>query len=482
MALAGPRLDRPSAIGDEGRPRGTSLALATLATIAALLLAGYALGDPGLVLSIGLLAGMAVAGVALLERERFTELLVGHVLLLAAGGVLAALVLAAPLESGLAGVTVAGMAVCLLGLTATWADTTDIGSARRAALGSILGLGVLVSSVTVLSVLAIVGFLAVLVLWILLVETVAGTAGGSVVLFLAVGSGSLVLAGLSLLVMPVELLVARSRRAKLRARFDGIPALLVLTGSAGYVLVGILTAAWIAGAFADLRAIGGVEPAFHALGSPWVLTAVAVPGTALVVAAIVSRALRLFTRRVSTSSARVIAALVSSTVLALPVSLVVLGVYLFLGGVAAFLVFMAVVLSVFLVALVTTVLVAAGEFGLLPDRAGGLAVAALGLLLVALPLSALDPWMSLPAIVAAVFLWDTGSFGLGLTVELGHRPDTRALELLHGAVALSAAIAILLVVGGFEFLRSTVVGELGGTVSLSLLVLAALVLVVALRS
>ncbi|MDZ7731665.1 MAG: hypothetical protein U5K37_13310 [Natrialbaceae archaeon] len=73
MALAGPRLDRPSAIGDEGRPRAASVAIASLIV---LVLGGalfWSLGEPTFALAIASTVGFAIAGVGLLQRTGFSH-------------------------------------------------------------------------------------------------------------------------------------------------------------------------------------------------------------------------------------------------------------------------------------------------------------------------------------------------------------------------------------------------------------------------
>ena len=51
----GPRLDRPSAVGDEGRPRATSLGVATGVVLVVVVATGVTLGDPTFFTGTGLL-------------------------------------------------------------------------------------------------------------------------------------------------------------------------------------------------------------------------------------------------------------------------------------------------------------------------------------------------------------------------------------------------------------------------------------------
>ena len=125
-----PLLDSPSAVGDEGRPRATSLAVVSAVLAALVTAVGFRVGQPDLLLSLGPFAGLAAAGLALLDRRRFVHRFFGHALLTWFGMPLAGLVVLSPFL-GPVPVTVAGLAVALFGLAATWSDAGDRESLRR---------------------------------------------------------------------------------------------------------------------------------------------------------------------------------------------------------------------------------------------------------------------------------------------------------------------------------------------------------------
>ena len=65
-----PLLDSPSAVGDEGRPRATSLAVVSAVLAALVTAVGYRVGQPDLLLSLGPFAGLAAAGPEAPGRRR----------------------------------------------------------------------------------------------------------------------------------------------------------------------------------------------------------------------------------------------------------------------------------------------------------------------------------------------------------------------------------------------------------------------------
>jgi hypothetical protein len=90
----------------------------------------------------------------------------------------------------------------------------------------------------------------------------------------------------------------------------------------------------------------------------------------------------------------------------------------------------------------------------LPDRAGSLSLASAGLLVTGIGAAVLR--VPAPVVFACVagsmVVWDAGEFGLGLTMELGHRPDTRRLELLHCVATVSLAVGAVLLATGLAAL------------------------------
>ena len=80
MAIAGPRLDRPSGVGDEGRPRATSVTLAALVVVGLSGLTLWQIGALSALTTLGLACVLLVGGLALLTRDTLGELAVGHLL------------------------------------------------------------------------------------------------------------------------------------------------------------------------------------------------------------------------------------------------------------------------------------------------------------------------------------------------------------------------------------------------------------------
>jgi len=206
-----PLLDSPSAVGDEGRPRATSLAVVSAVLAALVTAVGYRVGQPDLLLSLGPFAGLAAAGLALLDRRRFVHRFFGHALLTWFGMPLAGLVVLSPFL-GPVPVTVAGLAVALFGLAATWSDTGDRKSLRRGLYAT--------GRVTIATWLwLVVGLLVGGVAVFLVVVPTSGNPGPSsaVVVF----CGVLVVAAVGALVglrwLPLRQLAARPHRRRVAA-------------------------------------------------------------------------------------------------------------------------------------------------------------------------------------------------------------------------------------------------------------------------
>jgi len=242
MAIGGTRLDDPSAVGDEGRPRGASLTVVAVVVVAVLAATGFLVGDPLMFTSFALFIGLASAGMALLSRDRLQPRVLGHMLFLPSTILLAALVGASGLlalrNPGLAALAV-GALVAMFGVAAGWNDAFDRPT---------------VTTTLVQSGLSYAFFLVWLVVLILVVGV--GFLGRGVVLSLTRGSGPVAaffglfsllgLAGLCLYVavraVPAIELTPVRRRPAATVRYERLRSVLLwMTAAAwGAVVVGVL--------------------------------------------------------------------------------------------------------------------------------------------------------------------------------------------------------------------------------------------------
>lgn len=487
MSLAGPRLDRPSAIGDDGRPRAASLWIATIVVAALVGVIGILTDESSLLPTLATVVGLAVAGAALLERESFVPLFVGHLLLVTFGSVLAALVLVGPLlDRGL--FVAAGCAVALSGIAAAWADVggDDLTRATRATAISYLSMVVSGLFAAILLGIAIVG-------WVLLAGvSEASTPMLSVVGFLIVvmvASGGL---GLGLRWLPIRQLSPRSSRDRVERYLAGIQRslLLVVLCSPAPIVAAVILWLW-GGVDEVIDGTPSLEWALEGLSSPVLVRPLVALGLGSVLLGVLAVFLRRLTRQISVETNRdSVAAIVGAVLtaggvlwLAFLVVALVVGAPQVVWRLTASGTPVAVLLLVGPLAIlfVGGVGALAGALRLMPSRATGPAVAATGLLLAAVGLGRGEPALVFACIAGALLVWDVSTFGLGLTAELGHLPETRRLELFHGVVAVGVAGSAVLVAVGLEALRTGLFADIGGTGGAVVIALGALLLLVPLR-
>jgi hypothetical protein len=202
-------------------------------------------------------------------------------------------------------------------------------------------------------------------------------------------------------------------------------------------------------------------------------------GTVALLAAALANGLRLVTTHLDASTGRLVAALGAA---GLFFALFLLVFLLVPGFVSSVILSRALLLPLLLVFVLGASL-AFVEFGVLPDRAGGPAVAAAGLFVAVLGagLAALPAPIVFAIVAGALLVWDVSTFGLGVTAELGHLPETRRLELFHGVLAVgvgAVAVAGLWgVVVGRRLFR--IVG--GGPIAATVLVVGVLLLAAVVR-
>lgn len=475
MAIAGPRLDRPSAVGTEGRPRAASL------TVAAVVVAGLAVATLVALRSLAALAllgtavTLTVIGLALVTRDRFGPLVVGH-LCFHPGAALLGLSLLG-LLSATEGLVLAGYLLALLGVAGTWANVFErdrLSAAVRA---------VPVSYVATLLWIVVIVFAVVFALGTVSFvtsqtdTTSAGSAFFGFLLAVAMAAG-LVRAAIETL--PILALAPEADRSRWERHVDRARrgTTVVAVGAIGAtVLVGLVLGPTgvdgLAGAYPAL------DVALSGLASPVVLGAVAVVGVAALLAAAAGLGAREVATHVDRGNYGLLAGTLAGFVLGLLLTL-----YLYVPVAALFypgLVGIA-VLSPLLVVGVGYAAVAAMDSGFLPDRAGGPALASIGLLVAAVGAALVDlpgPLVFGP-VAGAVLVWDLSTFGLGVTVELGHRPDTRHLELYHGVLSVGVGVAAVVAATGLDWLRRTLGDGVGAWPAVASAVLGAVVLVVAL--
>lgn len=476
MSLAGPRLDRPSAVGEEGRPRAASLTVASVGVVALVGVAGFLVGQPNLLVVLGSLAGITAAGMALLDRERFVHLVAGHCLLVWFGVPLALVVFGAPLV-GRPGVAVSGFAITLLALATTWADAGDRDGLGRTVVGVGLAYVGMIFWLAALAVAAGVVTIGALFLSELAGQSGVGPSSVGFLIVLAGTAGSVLLA---IRWLPIRQLARRANRPRTTRRAAVARRIALWTLVVATVLVLVAGLGWALGGAAMLRDRAPlIARALGLLSSPFLLGPVAAVGVVSLLAGGVALVLRVLTRRFDPTSASRLAAVIAGLTLAV----VVVGA-IFVATVAP-----VVGLAVIAAAFVGPVLLGIGagtsligiEGGVLPDRAWGPALAAAGLVLAAVGLAGGPAVLTFACVGVALLVWDLSTYGLGLTAELGHLPETRRLELFHAVVAVG--VGTLAVVGliGLDVLRRTVLAGIGAPAALLAVGLGVLVLLIPVR-
>lgn len=478
MPLAGPRLDRPSAIGDEGRPRATSLTIASLTVVGLFVVAGVLLGSATLVVAVGVLVGLVTTGMALQRRTRLVDQFVGHLCLLGAGSVLT-FVSIALLRSG-PGLLIVGLTLAMLALSLTWANVATaagfMGALHATVRAFVALVGWFVAAVVVL-------FTGVFV-WALLTEPVLRREPAVAVLTFGL---ALAAAGAAVHValdhLPIVQLSPRSRRSSVRRRLRHARGMASGVAKAGVgFLMAVLGLTVVFAMITDARGVPLGDSVAALFGSPFVLGLPVVVSVLAVGAAAVAVGIRTVTKRMGSPRADTIPAAAAGLtfLVVLPVAIAGLPegllddpgnvvVLLLLGPLALIFAF---------------VLVIAGmDSNLVPDRAGGPAMAAGSLVLATIGAGVLEfptPFV-LASAAGALVVWDVSTFGLGVTAELGHRPETRRLELFHGVLAVGVGAAAVVVLSIIDLARRTVYLGVGGRLAAAAAVCAVLLATVVLR-
>lgn len=475
MAPIGPRLDRPSAVGDEGRPRATSLFVATVVVIGTALAVGSALGERDFFAGFALLVGLSVAGMASLDRDRVRQTVVGHLCFLPATSFLVVLV-ALSAESALIAV---GTVATLAGVGSAWADVAERDDVRRTLVSSLISYAFGLVGLVVAGVLLLV--------MVLLLELVTGLGEGAD----PAGSllGLLVVLGVvcaclcvAVWVLPVEQLAPRHRETEAEQRVGRILRRLFVGTVGSFALAAYGGMLALADVLQPVTTVWPVPGIIDALTS----TVVIAPLVGIALMACAVTILTVGTRKITadydpTATRFVAAALAACGYL---VALAILGLSVgMLGGVALLVLIFAAVLIPLAVYAGLLVLFVALRLGVVSDRAAPMAVTATGLVCVAIggATAGLSPLIVFLSVAGALVVWDVGTFGLGVTAELGHIPETRRLELYHGVFAVIVGIVAVTVATGLEAQRRAIAAGIGAPEAMAVAAIGVVILLIPLR-
>jgi len=455
MLFIFPRLDRPTVVGEEGRPRGVSLSIAGVVIFLLSILGGGFLGNGRLVMSIGLLTGSLVVGLALLDRDRLGLLIVGTIMAVPLSTVVV-LWIARQSLSASRGLVSLGITIALLGMGLTWIDLDGKDDVEEVVNRVAIGYGGTI----------IGGFVPMMLYggFVFAVDAVAPGNGGFASVFgfpisVVFLCGSLYIASGAL---PIVQLSPRPERPAVAERVARVRRGAVVAG-------GITLAATIALIVLPV----GLEGVLAVLATPLIVWPLLLASGGLVVLSSIAALAQRLTRDRDVTAQRRVAAIVAGAfvgilLLALPLPPTALAI-----GIVAFLVGP----ILFIVGVVLFGVVLGSGFA--PEEFGGLTLASAGLamLTVGAGLSGMPAPFVFAAGAGTIVVWDVSMYGAGVTAELGHLPETRRLELVHavvvvfvGAVAIAAAtglFALKTVVGvGLTVTAAMAVAVIGAVVAL----------------
>lgn len=481
MSIFGPRLDRPSAVGDEGRPRATSLSIAAVVVVGLALVTFYHLGAVRATTSIGFAVGIYVAGMALLGRRRIRDQVVGHLLFHGGAGVLLVVAISGWIRLPHP-IVLGGFVLALFGLAGTWADVLSYDGLDEVMNLAPISYGALLISLAALYVLVWGGSVVAGHLGTLFGSTDPSTALFGFLAWVAVAAFVVLVA---IRVVPFRELLPRRNRPELTrrvARLKRTAAIGGATAVAGTIVAGVVGTESIDG-FADSNL--AIELLLVVLSSPLVvgpLVILSLIGALAVVASL--GATRVTALLVDGAHDRLAGAIAGILLAALVAFFVVLarassgtG-----GAIGVGLVVGVALVATLLVLIAHALGLAALDVGILPDRAAGPATCATGLLVAAVGagLAGLPAPIVFGCVAGAVLVWDLSTFGLALTVELGHRPDTRRLELYHGLLSVGVGLAAVVAATLLDRVRRSVDPISGPWSAVALAVLGAMLLAFAL--
>lgn len=480
ILLFGPRLDRPSAIGEEGRPRATSLSIAAFTVFALFVATTYAVGMVQLLPIIGFAVGVAVAGMTMLDRNRIGPLLLGHLSFLPFASALVGLVYMSFTVTPFGALGV-GFTLSALGVAGSWANVLDDDHVRSVTKQSVIAYVSMVCSV--------VALFSVISFGSLVLEMVRAFVSGGDPSASVVGFALLVFVfGLSLRtalsVVPIAQLAPASKRATYAERVTRWRETATDAAAWSIVAVVVLTVCLLAGILETMyAAVPGLATLFVALSSPFVVLPTVAIAAVCLLAAAGAWLVRRLARNVDPSAARDHAAAIAGPLLLITIVPLVAAGLSVSGGYGYLMAVFFAVVGPPAVFLALGVWLAAVALGVLPDRASGPALAGAGLVVTTVGAgvaNAPSP-MVFACAAGALLVWDAGSFGLGVTAELGHLPETRRLELFHGVLSVAIGVAAVVVLTGIDRLRVLLGSAVGAMPAAILAVVGVLALLVQFR-
>lgn len=472
----GIRLDRPSAVGDEGRARGTSLTISAVIVVGVMVAAGFLVGRPLAFTSYALLVGLMTAGFALLRRERLGPIVIGHLCFLPPAVILS-LVVVYTLGLPIPGLSflVGGGLLAMFGVAAGWNDAFDSGTIQHALVSSAISYIFWLCSLVILFILAL--------LWVAareLVGVLTGGAGPTVAVFgllalVGTATGCLYVAVWS---VPAIQLTPAHRREAARERYRLLKRRILFATIVPWG-VAILLTLWLAtGTLTPILQLFAVP--LRVIASVLAIPLAAVAGLSVLIAA-ASWATRRATAGFENVSTRTVGAAIAAlcyTVALLVVAPALIYFALFSGIIVGALFVVPLFIYVALAIVLGLLYV-----GLVPERAGSSAFAAAGLVAIGIGagLAGFQSVFVFAAVAGGLVVWDVGSFGLGLTAELGHIPSTRRLELYHGVVAVGVGILGVGLLTLLDFTRRSLAAGVGTPLAMGLAVVGVILLLLPLR-
>ena len=446
MALAGPRLDRPSAIGDEGRPRAASLTVAAIVILAVVVTTSRFVDTGNIVSMVASGVVLFVTGLALLDRSGFRSLYGGHLCLHAGVGLFVG-TLAYALVVG-PRVLSLGYVAALLGIATAWTDTLERETFRQS-LSRGGGSYARMLAVFVVLLVLLVGAVSAALLLAAFVD-VSGT-GVSLTGFFALVAGVATAFALLLRAVPLQVLLADEATDRIRRWRTA--ATLGAAGSMLYVVVaGVLAGT---GRLATIgTTVRPVALLAAGLSSAPVVVVLAVLGALFTVVSLIAWLVPLVADRVDAGDSAALAGWAAGATLAcfLAGALLtplagppLLGIFVVLF--AVFGLPIALVLVLFVPTLVAGSYMARAATGPALSSAGLVAIA------VGAALSGVPAPLTFACVAGAIVVWDVSTFGTGLTLELGHIPDTRRLELYHAVISIGVGVAAVVTLSVVDIVR-----------------------------
>jgi hypothetical protein len=477
--LFGPRLDRPSAIGEEGRPRATSLTISAVIVVGIAVAAGALAGKPLAFTAIAPLVGLMSAGMTLLDRDSLGQKVIGHLCFLPSAVFLFLFVTVvgiSSLDSPGTVLVIVGLLTAMFGVTIGWDNVSAAETVGNAVGSSAISYVFWLAGVSLIVLVTIVGWVVFVIIRGVQTPTASlltllGLIGLAFVsVYLASGS------------IPVVQMTPVHRRDTVRLRYDRIRSRLMfgVLGSWGTLVLLIPLVVVPGMEFRSLLTIEPIATLLVELGQFSVVPLLAVSGIGILIPPSLW-GLKQVTSGYSDVSMRTVAAFIGAggylamIVVSLPILIIFVGLTFGIG------------LLIFVVPVVLYILfllgIAAIESGIVPERAGPSALSAAGLLCAGIggALSGFPSLFVFGAVAGGLIVWDIGTFGLGVTAELGHLPESRNLELRHAAFSAGIGFVGIAVLSLLDLARRSVASGLGTPAAMGIAVVGVALLLVPLR-